>query len=62
MKIKSCLNCEDRYIGCHATCERYLSEKEELEASKRQLREARQGFMEAEWFKRDMINKTRKKH
>lgn len=27
--FKSCLNCTDRTLGCHSTCERYLSEKAE---------------------------------
>lgn len=25
--IKSCYNCPDREVGCHAHCERYLQEK-----------------------------------
>jgi hypothetical protein len=25
--MKSCKNCEERHIGCHAACKKYLSEK-----------------------------------
>jgi hypothetical protein len=31
MKIRCCYGCEERQIGCHATCERYLAEKEALD-------------------------------
>lgn len=26
-KIISCLNCKERCVGCHSTCEKYLKEK-----------------------------------
>ena len=32
MKIRCCYGCEERKVGCHSTCERYLKEKEELDS------------------------------
>lgn len=29
-KINCCYKCEKRYLGCHAECEEYKKEKEEL--------------------------------
>lgn len=29
-KINCCYKCEKRYLGCHADCEDYKKEKEEL--------------------------------
>lgn len=34
IRIKSCVACADRYLGCHSECERYLAEKKEKEAEK----------------------------
>lgn len=34
IKINCCLNCEDRHVGCHGTCERYKRERAEIEAAK----------------------------
>lgn len=30
-RINCCKDCEDREVGCHAVCEKYLSEKAEVE-------------------------------
>ena len=30
--INSCIDCQDRYIGCHAECNRYIQAKAEYEA------------------------------
>lgn len=36
MKVKSfitcCLNCPDRVVGCHSTCQKYIGQKAEHEA------------------------------
>lgn len=34
-KITCCINCEDRTIGCHGTCEKYLTQKE-IDASEKE--------------------------
>lgn len=37
-----CKNYEDRYLGCHDRCERYLAAVEEAERTKRKKREIRE--------------------
>lgn len=34
-KIRCCLDCEERHIGCHADCPKYLAESEELEKARK---------------------------
>ena len=33
-----CLGCDDRILGCHSTCKRYLDFREELEAHNAKVR------------------------
>ena len=37
--IKSCKNCSERHFKCHSACEKYLSEKAELEKLSALIRE-----------------------
>ena len=37
----SCLNCDKREIGCHATCEDYNKEKAEWEALREKIRQSK---------------------
>ena len=30
-KITCCKDCKERYIGCHSKCEKYITEKQNLE-------------------------------
>lgn len=32
-----CKDCEERHIGCHADCERYIKETEEIREEKNKL-------------------------
>lgn len=34
IKTNSCLNCQDRIIGCHQNCEKYKTYKKQLELIK----------------------------
>lgn len=34
-KIICCKDCKERYIGCHSKCEKYITEKRNLEESKK---------------------------
>lgn len=36
MTIRCCYGCKEREVGCHSTCERYLAEKEKLDAEREQ--------------------------
>lgn len=31
MTIKCCMDCADRHVGCHGTCDRYITEKKAQE-------------------------------
>lgn len=33
-----CRGCEERYVGCHSSCEKYIKAKEEIEEAKRKER------------------------
>ena len=37
-----CRNCEERYVGCHSTCEKYLEAKEAFESRKNSIIEAKE--------------------
>lgn len=37
--IKCCENCTERYVGCHATCEEYIRQKNEFEEKKQKANE-----------------------
>ena len=32
----TCKGCEDRHVGCHATCERYKADRERREAERQE--------------------------
>jgi hypothetical protein len=32
--MKICMNCQNRYLGCHSQCEKYKLEKEKIEQAK----------------------------
>ena len=34
-KITCCKGCEERYVGCHSKCEKYITQKQTLEKSKK---------------------------
>lgn len=37
--IKCCKNCQDRVVGCHATCKKYIEEKKAVEIQKKKEKE-----------------------
>lgn len=37
--LSVCYKCNDRYVGCHVKCERYLQEVETNNKEKKELRE-----------------------
>lgn len=40
-RVTVCKDCPDREIGCHASCERYINSKLDLQAHKEVVREAK---------------------
>lgn len=47
MSRGSCYGCEERHVGCHSGCERYLAWKKEQEKIN--------GTDEAAWQERDLV-------
>lgn len=39
INCKSCVDCKDRHIGCHSTCERYISFRKEKDAENARIQE-----------------------
>ena len=37
-KFNACLGCKERFLGCHAKCEKYLAEVAENKEEKEQIR------------------------
>lgn len=40
MRITSCHNCQDRVVGCHSICERYLNQVKANAEQKKRLEDA----------------------
>ena len=38
MNFKCCIDCTDRHLACHDTCERYLKVKAQHDEEKRKIR------------------------
>lgn len=34
--IKCCYKCEERHVGCHSTCERYIEESKVIEKQRKE--------------------------
>lgn len=41
-KYDDCYHCEERTVGCHSTCEKYLKAKEEYDEIKKKVLEEKQ--------------------
>lgn len=46
--IYSCKNCTERHVGCHATCPKYIHDKEKWDKPKAQIAKDREGWCAAE--------------
>lgn len=57
--IKCCKGCDDRYIGCHGRCERYINEKAQDTEQKEQQRQ-RQFEEHLRYSSRAMAGKKKK--
>ena len=56
--IRCCKDCDERYIGCHGKCERYIVEKEEHQRQKDQERKKDEARLyKAEWSRTYLDNK-----
>ena len=59
--IEVCKDCVDREIGCHATCEKYITAKKEWEETKRLIYEERCKIIEYDTFRFDTVSKRKAK-
>lgn len=41
VRFESCHKCEERHVGCHATCEKYIKSKQEYDETKQKMTEER---------------------
>ena len=41
-KFKACYKCEEKFLGCHATCEKYLAEVEQHRQEQEKIRAAKE--------------------
>lgn len=57
---RHCRDCEDRYPGCHGTCEKYLEAKKEYDEFKRVVFENRNDNMRLYTHKINAMRKARK--
>ena len=37
-----CKNCEDRCVGCHSSCQRYITFKHEIDEKNKEIREKKE--------------------
>ena len=51
--IRSCKDCTDRRLGCHAVCEKYISETEELAKKKKEFINNMEKYYKSQSKKKD---------
>ena len=56
-----CKGCEDRYVGCHSTCGKYLEYRNVITKEKELVNSKKSVVSEAYGFKRDQIEKYLRK-
>lgn len=59
--MKVCKDCERRYIGCHAECETYLTERAEYDKTAEIVKKKKREELEIYGYKVDGIIKRRRK-
>lgn len=59
--IECCKDCPDRYIGCHAKCERYIREKKECSEYWSEYLRKNRLQNEVDNFKINSVYETRRK-
>lgn len=59
-KVTCCYKCEERTVGCHGTCERYLNQVKEHQEESERIRKAKEERRQFESYYKD--KKTRKMH
>lgn len=57
-----CADCEERYVGCHAECERYKAWKEDREKQREAKHAATASYREAYGRKKVAVGKYIRQH
>lgn len=56
-----CKGCQDRYIGCHSDCEKYISARVEHTGITEKARAVRYAELDAEIYRRNGCERRRKR-
>ena len=57
-----CLNCKDRYVGCHGHCPRYITYKEELSKKRGLVNQVIESYWSERKYKSAKRAERYKKH
>ena len=60
MMKNPCLDCADRHVGCHITCERHIAWKEEYQAKHSEITKKKTNEMLTTSYQRDAKSRFRK--
>lgn len=58
--ISCCMNCQERHLACHDTCEKYLKARQEYQEQKHKIIENARKDNLADQYVKDMFRKERK--
>lgn len=61
MKENTCQHCEEKYIGCHDRCEKFLEASRKHEEEKALIRKNKEKASQVANFKIDSLMRARKK-
>ena len=59
--MKTCYQCPDRYVGCHAQCQPYIDQKKFIDDCTAKINAERNKYKDADEFTSCIINKQRRK-
>lgn len=57
-----CIDCQDREVGCHSTCERYIKAKADYEEKNSKRKERENTYAELDSYSVDVRERLRKGH
>lgn len=61
IEIVPCKICEDRKVGCHADCERYIEWRKAFDAEKQALRDAVKNDVNYSKYKHDVVKEVERR-
>ena len=60
-KVNCCYECQDRHIGCHEVCQKYINQLEEYIAEKREIKKMKNRETAVTTFAIDGIRKSKRR-